>query len=379
MADTTDFTDPESNVPFIIGITVGLTSLSTVLTCLRLYTRVAVLKTQGLDDAAVAVAQILAVGLAVATCLETHFGLGRHMGLLSQQELISQAKCLFAAIQTYIWALCIVKVAILLQYRRVFSVIWTRKVALGVIIFSVVWNILQSILCALTCIPVPLFVPSRQGHCLDSLTVWLVAAVFNISTDFIVFALPLPAVYLLHLPTRQKILLSGVFCLGFFTCVVSIVRARELHMVMSSPDSSWVGQGAAVWTVIEINCALTCACLPVLRPLISKLLPGLLTHHTSQPSSGERYGSRSTGSYALRPGKKMPSVRTGSTEALRSDPLHRSYYGNTLNTSISGGGEGSSVAEEEGDRHVKEYQNIQVVTEMVIKEETQPRLGSRGA
>jgi hypothetical protein len=58
MADTTDFTDPESNVPFIIGITVGLTSLSTVLTCLRLYTRVAVLKTQGLDDAAVAVAQV---------------------------------------------------------------------------------------------------------------------------------------------------------------------------------------------------------------------------------------------------------------------------------------------------------------------------------
>jgi len=88
-------------------------------------------------------------------------------------------------------------------------------VALGVIIFSVVWNILQSILCALTCMPVPLFVPSRQGLCLDSLTVWLVAAVFNISTDFIVFALPLPAVYLLHLPTRQKILLSGVFCLGF--------------------------------------------------------------------------------------------------------------------------------------------------------------------
>ncbi|KAK2667729.1 hypothetical protein RAB80_016920 [Fusarium oxysporum f. sp. vasinfectum] len=36
---------------------------------------------------------------------------------------------------------------------------WIRKVALGIIAFSVAWNILQSILCSLTCVPIALFCP----------------------------------------------------------------------------------------------------------------------------------------------------------------------------------------------------------------------------
>ncbi|EXM13683.1 hypothetical protein FOTG_17881 [Fusarium oxysporum f. sp. vasinfectum 25433] len=335
MADNNpEFNDPKSRAPFIIGLTVGLTSLSTILTSLRLYTRTAILHTAGLDDVAVAVAQSL-----------------------------------FAAIQTYIWGLCIIKVAFLLQYRRIFNVMWIRKVALGVIAFSVTWNILQAILCSLTCVPIALFAPSRQHRCINSLPVWLTAAVVNIITDFIVFVLPLPAIKSLPLPTKQKILLSGVVCLGFFTCIVSIVRVPALHLVMKSPDTSWIGQGAAVWSVVEINCAISCACLPMLKPLISRLLPGLLTHR--RMSTNERWESRSVGSYALRLQPKM-SNRAGSTEAL--NPLERVVYGNTREISISGcQGEVGLGTEEESDAHMTEYPQIHVRTEMVIKEEIQLR------
>ncbi|KAG7410192.1 Satratoxin biosynthesis SC1 cluster protein 4 [Fusarium oxysporum f. sp. raphani] len=366
MADNNpELNDPKSRVPFIIGLTVGLTSLSTILTSLRLYTRTVVLHTAGLDDVAVAVAQFLTIGLAIATCLEAHFGLGRHMGLLTEEELVSQAKSLFAAIQTYIWGLCIIKVAFLLQYRRIFNVIWIRKAALGVIAFSVTWNILQSTLCSLACVPIALFVPSRQGRCIDSLPVWLTAAGINIITDFIVFALPLPAIKSLHLPMKQKILLSGVVCLGFFTCIVSIVRLPALHLVMKSPDTSWTGQGAAVWSVVEINCAISCACLPMLKPLISRLLPGLLTHR--RMSTYERWESHPAGSYALSPRKKT-SNRAGSTEAL--DPLERAVYGNTHDVSINGYQGKMGPGTEEIDAHTTEYPQIHVITEMVITEET---------
>ncbi|EXK24245.1 hypothetical protein FOMG_19017 [Fusarium oxysporum f. sp. melonis 26406] len=371
MADNNpEFNDPKSRVPFIIGLTVGLTSLSTILTSLRLYTRTAILHTAGLDDVAVAVAQFLIVGLAIATCLEAHFGLGRHVGLLTQQELLSQAKSHFAAIQTYIWGLCIIKVAFLLQYRRIFKVMWIRKVALGVIAFSVTWNTLQSILCSLACVPIALFAPSRRHRCINTLPVWLTAAVTNIITDFIVFALPLPVIKSLHLPTKQKILLSGVVCLGFFTCIVSIVRVPTLHLVMKSPDTSWIGQGAAVWSVVEINCAISCACLPMLKPLISRLLPGLLTHR--RVSTNERWESRSVGSYALRLQQKT-SNRAGSAEAL--NPLERVVYGNPREISISGcQGKVGLGTEEESDAHMTEYPQIHVRTEMVIKEEIQLRL-----
>lgn len=156
------------------------------------------------------------------------------------------------------------------------------------------------------------------------------------------------------------------------------MRVRSVDLIKNDPDYTWVGQAPTLWTITEINCALCCACLPVLKPLISRLLPGLLSSiHSNRPSAG--YGSRPAGSYVLRPTKKIGTVRTGSTEALRGDPLDRSFYGNTHNISMSGGGEagsvaeGGSLAEGEGDRHVKE--NVQVITEMVIKEETQPRSG----
>lgn len=57
--------------------------------------------------------------------------------------------------------------------------------------------------------------PSMASTCIDSLTIWYIAAGINITTDFIVFALPIPLINSLQLPRRQKILLIMVFGLGF--------------------------------------------------------------------------------------------------------------------------------------------------------------------
>jgi len=34
--------------------------------------------------------------------------------------------------------------------------------------------------------------------------------------------------------------------------------------------------GVAMWSVVELNIAIICACLLVLKPLVSRYLPGLL-------------------------------------------------------------------------------------------------------
>lgn len=41
-------------------------------------------------------------------------------------------------------------------------------------------------------------------------------AAINLVTDFVIFSLPLPVIRSLQLPKRQKVLLMGVFCLGFW-------------------------------------------------------------------------------------------------------------------------------------------------------------------
>lgn len=140
--------------------------------------------------------------------------MGRHSWLASPEDGILQLKMLFCTIQLYIWALAFVKVSLLLQYRRLFPARWLQRLSLGIIIFVCAWNMAQSTLVTFACVPISVIFPSMAPRCLDSLTIWYIAAGINITTDFIVFALPLPLINSLQLPPRQRILLGLVFGLG---------------------------------------------------------------------------------------------------------------------------------------------------------------------
>ena len=57
------------------------------------------------------------------------------------------------------------------------------------------------------------------------------AAGINIGIDFAVLILPLPAITQLRLPRKQKICMVLMFLLGFFVCVVSVVRLVTVYML----------------------------------------------------------------------------------------------------------------------------------------------------
>jgi hypothetical protein len=54
---------------------------------------------------------------------------------------------------------------------------------------------------------------------------------------------------------------------------------------MVTNHQSVEGVNAAIWSGIEINVAIACASLPALKPLISKILPGLLSNLSSRNRS----------------------------------------------------------------------------------------------
>ncbi|KAI7787142.1 hypothetical protein LA080_000478 [Diaporthe eres] len=298
--------DHESTSELMIGLPAALGVITTVVVILRMYTRLVQLRNAGLDDFMIVVTQVLAIGLNVSTCLEGHYGTGRHWWLASPDDLMNQLKSLFAAIQLYIWSLCCVKISLLLQYRRIFVATWLQRVSIIIICFSVSWNVAQSILVSFACSPASAFIPSLAPHCLDSLTIWYIAAGINITTDFIVFLLPIPLINSLQLPIRQRVLLIMVFCLGFFTCIMSIVRATKLEAVVKAGDPSYYGAPGAIWSMVELNCAILCACLPTVRQLIGSWIP-CLGLRTVRDTSGYYAKSRST-----------PTRRRLSVFALRS-------------------------------------------------------------
>jgi uncharacterized membrane protein len=61
--------DAETKWPVLVGVSVAFVSVSTLAVLLRLYTRYVVVKAPGADDVTIAIAQVLSIGVSVATIL----------------------------------------------------------------------------------------------------------------------------------------------------------------------------------------------------------------------------------------------------------------------------------------------------------------------
>lgn len=75
------------------------------------------------------------------------------------------------------------------------------------------------------------------------------------------------------------------------TVAISVIRIRFLRQF---EDFTWENVESSCWSIAELTCALTCACLPTLRPLLSLFFPSLATRLTGH-SSYVPYGNSSFG------------------------------------------------------------------------------------
>lgn len=168
------------------------------------------------------------------------------------------------------------------------------------------WALSQTLLGIFACTPVAAFWDKTIPHakCIPNLPQFHINAAGNIITDVAVFALPLPAIWKLNLGRAQKAVLLAIFSLGFFTVVISIIRIRYLGVF---EDFTWENSAPSMWSTGELTSALTCACLPTLKPFVAKFFPGLgellgrTTGAASGGGSGKPAGSSSMG------GGKWPS------------------------------------------------------------------------
>ena len=76
---------------------------------------------------------------------------------------------------------------------------------------------------------------------------------------------------------KSKVILFPCFAKSpFSACVTSILRLHSIYLVSYSNDVTWDNVGAALWSAVEINCAIICASLPVFKAIVSRIFPRLL-------------------------------------------------------------------------------------------------------
>ncbi|PYH42814.1 PTH11-like integral membrane protein [Aspergillus saccharolyticus JOP 1030-1] len=259
-------------------VTAVLTGFAVLVVALRMYARLGLMKLKGREDYTILISLVLACTYLGLVGAEVHFGLGIHSDELPQHVLKEQLKRLWAAIPFYNASLIFTKFSILFQYLRIFPDRRFRLacyVVLGIVATYGTWAVVSGFL---NCVPVSRFWDRTvSGYCLNFETVWFFNASMNIATDVTLLLLPMPLLSQLQLPRTQKLALMGVFAIGGLVVITSILRLSSLHAVSQSKDTSWSNVGAAYWTAAECNVAIICACLPFLRPIVSRIFPKFLS------------------------------------------------------------------------------------------------------
>ncbi|TLD37251.1 hypothetical protein E2P81_ATG04063 [Venturia nashicola] len=177
-----------------------------------------------------------------------------------------------------------------------------RGVCVAITVFTICCYTTAMLLAIFWCGPRPArnWEPGDKKCSLWDYTLFKTNFALNISSDILIFALPVPVLATLSLSRRQVVALCVTFGLGLITIAVSIGRCIALLQNAFVP--------LYVWSMAEMCTALMVVSLPSLRPLLRKTRPSNFSPDASDPhKSSENPPSQA--------GKRMRDSITSSRNA----------------------------------------------------------------
>jgi len=127
--------------------------------------------------------------------------------------------------------------------------------------------------------------------CLDEVKALYAANIISILQDFLTFLMPLLLFTTLKLPIRQKVVLGCIFGVGFFICIVGIIRlGYTSNVYYKTYDVTWAPQPIWLWTVVELHGAIICASAPALKVFFDRFFRVIATQTGTSYSRGSRPG-----------------------------------------------------------------------------------------
>ncbi|GAB1315510.1 Rhodopsin domain-containing protein [Madurella fahalii] len=245
-----------------------------ILTALRIYTRLVLIKQHFWEDFIIVVAMVCSVIMSVSNQLAVLYGSGRHFETITRTEFVEFLKVGIAIAQLYSLCHLFLKLSILLQYVRISVMPSERRLCQALIALLCTGYITFILLRMVRCIPFAAQwdrgIPGAR--CFFNTTWFFFASqAWNMVMDFVILVLPLYLLRHSNAPLIQRVLIGIVLAFGGSACVVSALRLRTLHPSTTSADPSWDKVPSAIYALIEINVGICCASVVTLRPLFYRL------------------------------------------------------------------------------------------------------------
>ncbi|KAK4203920.1 hypothetical protein QBC40DRAFT_273610 [Triangularia verruculosa] len=283
---STDLPDNTTS-PHNISLDVILASVlspifAIVFVALRFYTSRYILGVIHKDDWLILIAVVISVLSSATLITMTKFGLGYHLryliGLGTWQARTLLLLVGFPATIMSNLSVLFIKCSILVFYLRFSTTRLFNRVIYVMLVIVVIANSLAAFGTLFICQPMAAFWDKnvKGGSCIDgdAWYAWLI--ILNCVTDFILLVLPLWLLAPLKIGFSQKTAIAAILGTGGFVVGISVFRVVVVSQGWDKYDFTYRFAVNYIWSTIETNVAIVCACAPTLRALVGRYVPSLL-------------------------------------------------------------------------------------------------------
>ncbi|KAF5007139.1 hypothetical protein FDECE_6525 [Fusarium decemcellulare] len=328
--------------PWAIAVMWSLTAVTAVFVVLRIYTRIWVVKSFGIDDHVYNLAFGFLVFYTIFTTVAAKYGFGQNMTDIKVPDDLVNA-ILFEAIgQTFaVVGMAVAKWSLGLFLLRLVKQQW-HQIAIWVSMACLMGaSISTCFVFWLQCTP-PKYLWDRRitGRChIDSTPVSMLLCILCVIVDFFYAIFPWLFIWSLQMNTREKIVILASLSLGVIAGACGIKRTIEVP-ALSSANYLKDTVGLIVWSAAEIAVTMICIGIPVCRPLYKKYLDKWTSRDASnyrEQSEGGTYPLRTFGGSTMRAGPKDDDTSDGGDSITKAE--RKLGIGGPFNKAYAKGGE----------------------------------------
>ncbi|CEJ57370.1 hypothetical protein PMG11_06063 [Penicillium brasilianum] len=243
------------------------------------------------DDYTIVGALIINWALAATRWVQiADYGLGQHYVHAPPGQTQALGKSFLATEILYFTNAVLTKGSLLLLYHRIFGVVKGFRWALWASGALVIGYYIACVIVSIAgCRPVSkLWDSSIPGTCIDLIAFFRWNGVGNMLLDVLILCLPYPMAWRLQTTLRQKWILTGIFLLGGFVCVVSVLRITSFDFDPLD-NITYDSVVPSTWSSIEQSVGIICACLPTIRPLLRWLTGSSASSIRKRDSSSSEF------------------------------------------------------------------------------------------
>ncbi|KAL4941124.1 hypothetical protein BDV06DRAFT_223418 [Aspergillus oleicola] len=280
MAHATGHDDGAENIAYQIWVgTIVTVVAATIAVVLRFISRSIAKAGFWWDDWVIVASLIVNWAMAITRWIQVlKFHFGDHAQDIPLQDIVDYQQSFMAIQLVYFTNAVLTKSSLLLLYQRIFGVVQRFRYALFTSWFLIISYFIACVIASIfSCIPVsylwdrfagpdPNENNNAPGSCFNEVAFFRWNGIANMLLDVLMLVLPLPMVWHMCTSLRQKVLLTGIFGMGGFVCIVSLLRIISFDSA-DRTDPTYTQIPSSTWSSVEQGTGIVCACLPTLRPL----------------------------------------------------------------------------------------------------------------